>query len=290
MTSLSILYLEDTPEHIAQISARLEDDAITLNVASSACAWRRALRAGTCDLLLIGYDVAGYEGLSALTAAREQRPDLPIIVVSEPRGEAVVIEALTHGASDYVLIHDLDRLPAAIERAMRQADERARQEQAAKERKRSIRELQFINETIVEASRTRNIDALCQLIAERVHSVNPRAYVFVSLYDEKLDAVRLRAMKVDQTALEQAQAVVKMDFRKVTFQSNEIGDAAHFYTSGRLEHLPNGVATLLAGKVPRTLAQRVVRLWGIDAVYTVGFALDDQPYGGTSRRVDQPCR
>jgi len=280
MTSLSILYLEDTPDHIAQISARLEDEAITLNIASSACAWRRALRAGTCDLLLIGCDVAGYEGLSALTAAREQRPDLPIIVVSEPRGEAVVIEALTHGASDYVLIHDLDRLPAAIERAMRQADERARQEQAAKERKRSIRELQFINETIVAASRTRNIDALCQLIAERVHSVNPRAYVFVSLYDEKLDAVRLRAMKVDQTALEQAQAVVKMDFQKVTFQSNEIGDAAHFYTSGRLEHLPNGVATLLAGKVPRTLAQRVVRLWGIDAVYTVGFALDDQPYGG----------
>ncbi|NBD36758.1 MAG: PAS domain S-box protein, partial [Chloroflexi bacterium] len=207
-------------------------------------------------------------------------PDLPIIVVSEPQGETVVIEALTHGAADYVLLHDLDRLPSAIERAMRQAEERAQHYHADERLKKSIRELQFINETIIEASRTQDIDALCKLIVERVHSVNPKAYVFVSLYDRKLDAIRLRAMKVDQPALEQALAVVNIDLQKVTFQPNEIGDAAHFYTSGHLECLPDGIATLLAGKIPRVLARRVVRLWGIDGVYTVGFALDDQPYGG----------
>ncbi|MFP4394521.1 MAG: PAS domain S-box protein, partial [Anaerolineales bacterium] len=280
MTSLSILYLEDNPDHIAQVSARLEEEAITLNVASSARAWRRALRAGTCDLLLIGYDVAGYAGLAALTVAREQCPDLPIIVVSEPRGESVVIEALTHGAADYVLFHDLDRLPSAIEQALARAKTRARQQRAAEERQKSIRELQFINETIIKASRTRDIDALCQLIAERVHSVNPRAYVFVSLYDRNLDAIRLRAMTIEPSVLEPALKILNIDPHKFTLRADEMRDAAHLYTSGRLERLPGGLDVLLAEKFPPAIGRRVMRLLGIDAVYTVGFALDDQPYGG----------
>jgi diguanylate cyclase (GGDEF)-like protein len=63
-------------------------------------------------------------GCEALQAARAKRPDVPFIIVSETKGEEHAIQALKAGAADYVLRDNLDRLPAAVLDAVREAEER----------------------------------------------------------------------------------------------------------------------------------------------------------------------
>lgn len=74
------------------------------------------------DLVLCDYTLPGYDGLSALEDVKKIQPDVPFIFVSGTIGETRAIEALQHGATDYVLKNELQRLVPAIHRAMRERE------------------------------------------------------------------------------------------------------------------------------------------------------------------------
>jgi signal transduction histidine kinase len=73
------------------------------------------------------WDVILSEGPSALDALRTQGLDTPFIVVSSTRGEAAAVAAMRGGASGYVLKDDLGSLCPAVERELRDAEQRAQQ-------------------------------------------------------------------------------------------------------------------------------------------------------------------
>jgi PAS domain S-box-containing protein len=77
------------------------------------------------DLILADYKLPAFDGISALHLARSKRPDVPFIFVSGTVGEDVAIEALKIGATDYVLKQRLARLVPSVQRALREAQERA---------------------------------------------------------------------------------------------------------------------------------------------------------------------
>jgi diguanylate cyclase (GGDEF)-like protein/PAS domain S-box-containing protein len=83
-----------------------------------------ALRDFAPDIILSDFSMPGFDGMSALAIARETTPDIPFIFVSGTIGEEYAIRALKSGATDYVLKTNLVRLPAAVERAMAEAQER----------------------------------------------------------------------------------------------------------------------------------------------------------------------
>ena len=84
-----------------------------------------ALERGNIDVILSDYTMPGFDGGTALELAREKRPEIPFLFVSGTIGEDSAIEALKNGAADYVLKHRLMRLVPAVDRALREADERA---------------------------------------------------------------------------------------------------------------------------------------------------------------------
>jgi PAS domain S-box-containing protein len=71
-----------------------------------------------------------------LKLALSARPDLPFIFVSG-FGEEIAIEALTSGATDYVLKTRLSRLAPSVHRALREARERAERKRAEEALRRS---------------------------------------------------------------------------------------------------------------------------------------------------------
>ncbi|MBV9464331.1 MAG: response regulator, partial [Verrucomicrobiae bacterium] len=77
------------------------------------------------DLVLADFSMPAFDGLSALKMVREFRTDLPVIFVSGSIGEDMAIEALRKGATDYVLKERLSRLIPAVQRAMREVEDRA---------------------------------------------------------------------------------------------------------------------------------------------------------------------
>jgi PAS domain S-box-containing protein len=88
-------------------------------------AFSSALLQGGFELILADYTLPSFDGLSALRIARQQRPDLPFLFVSGTLGEEVAIEVLKIGATDYVLKTRLSRLVPSVQRALREATERA---------------------------------------------------------------------------------------------------------------------------------------------------------------------
>ncbi len=106
----------------------------------------RQLEAFTPDLILADYALPGYDGLSALEMARRKCPDVPFIFVSGNMGEEVAIEALKHGATDYVLKQRLMRLRPAVQRAFREAGEKKKLRLAEQE----IRDSAALYHSLVE--------------------------------------------------------------------------------------------------------------------------------------------
>ena len=57
-----------------------------------------------------------------LRSVREYDRALPVVMVAEPREEESAIEAMRAGARDYVVTDHLHRLPAIVERELREAE------------------------------------------------------------------------------------------------------------------------------------------------------------------------
>jgi diguanylate cyclase (GGDEF)-like protein len=85
-----------------------------------------ALRDFSPDVILSDFSMPSFDGMSALAIARAIRPETPFIFVSGTIGEEYAIRALKNGATDYVLKSNLVRLPAAVERALADAEQRRR--------------------------------------------------------------------------------------------------------------------------------------------------------------------
>src|SRR5580765_2901223 len=115
-------------------------------------------------LILSDYSLPGFNGHDALNIARQQCPETPFIFVTGTMGEEVAIETLKSGATDYVLKTRLSRLMPAVNRALREAEERSqhrRAEEQLRESHEQLRALSVYLQSVREEERTR--------IAREVH-------------------------------------------------------------------------------------------------------------------------
>jgi len=137
-TPLRILLLEDSIEDAELIQELLEADHFVCEVTrvQTRAEFLAALEDGGFDLVLSDYKLPSFDGLSALKLTLNAHPDLPFIFVSG-FGEEIAIEALTSGATDYVLKTRLSRLVPSVQRALREARERAERKKAEEALRRS---------------------------------------------------------------------------------------------------------------------------------------------------------
>src|SRR5689334_15143016 len=128
---LRVLLLEDS-----------EDDAL-LNVrelkgAGYAPDWARvetaeemaAALAERWDVILADHNMPRFDAISALDLLKAEGSDVPCIIVSGSIGEQQLLDAMQHGAEDYVLKRDLSRLGSAVPRALDIARERRERRRA----------------------------------------------------------------------------------------------------------------------------------------------------------------
>ena len=123
---LRILILEDVPTDAELIEYELRKGGIAF---SSRCVqtkedFMKELKYFLPDIILADYKLPSFDGLSALEIAKEQCPAVPFIFVSGAIGEDFAIETIKKGATDYVLKDRLSRLVRAINRALREAEEK----------------------------------------------------------------------------------------------------------------------------------------------------------------------
>ena len=127
MERLRILLLEDSPLDAELVLTRLMEDGVASEAVrvETRADYLAELERDRFDLILADYSLPSFDGGSALAIARERCPEVPFIFVSGALGEELAIETLKDGATDYVLKDRLERLVPSIQRARREAEERA---------------------------------------------------------------------------------------------------------------------------------------------------------------------
>jgi PAS domain S-box-containing protein len=146
MKKLRILNLEDNPTDSDLIKETLEDGGIECEIVrvETGEEFMAACDKGGFDIILSDYSLPSYDGFSALSVARERRPDLPFIFVSGKMGEDIAVESLKNGATDYILKGKFLRLAPSVRRALKEAEfiiEKKSRENALRESEEKYRDL-----------------------------------------------------------------------------------------------------------------------------------------------------
>jgi signal transduction histidine kinase/CheY-like chemotaxis protein len=128
---LRILLLEDSAHDAELIQELLKADFdCKVTCVQTRAGFLAGLQDAGVDLILADYKLPSFDGLSALQLASDARADVPFIFVSGSLGEEVAIEAVKIGATDYVVKSRLSRLVPSVQRALREAQERAERRKA----------------------------------------------------------------------------------------------------------------------------------------------------------------
>ena len=131
---LRALVLEDDPWDAELVVATLRKSAPTLKVEvlDSLELFRQRLGEADFDIILADYNLNGWTAIDASETLRKCGKDIPLVVVTGALGDDAAVECVRQGAADYVLKDRLERIPIAVDRAVRRKaylDEVARQNQ-----------------------------------------------------------------------------------------------------------------------------------------------------------------
>ena len=131
----TLLLLELRRGGFDPVHARVED----------ATALREALRNDSWDIVICDHVMPRFDSFMALEIVREERLDLPFIVVSGTVGEDIAVEVMKSGANDYLLKDSLIRLVPAIERELVEAESR-RQRRRVEDQLRQARKMETVGQ------------------------------------------------------------------------------------------------------------------------------------------------
>ena len=149
---IRVLHLEDNPNDAELIQAKLRADIRSCDIewVRGEADYAAALARSDFDLVICDFNLAGYDGMSALELAQTERPEAPVILLSGHLTEEEAIECVNRGATDYVFKDRIERLVPAVTRALRESAERRKRLQAEAALRLNERRLQLA----LEASET----------------------------------------------------------------------------------------------------------------------------------------
>lgn len=143
MEKLRILINEDMPSDSELLEYEIRKggfDFIATRVATRE-GFVAALEEFDPDIIISDYHLPSFDGMQALSLAREHSPLLPFIIVTGAMNEETAVECMKAGADDYVLKEHLRRLVPAIGLAL--ANNRQRKEHLLGEERLAASERKF---------------------------------------------------------------------------------------------------------------------------------------------------
>ena len=117
----SILIIDDEAGMRDMVSRLFSEAGYETATAPDGASGLQAAKAGDFDLVLLDMSLPKMSGLEVLNGIKEDKPDLPVIMVTAYGSTQTAVEALRLGAYDYIAKpFDLDEIQVVAERALEQ--------------------------------------------------------------------------------------------------------------------------------------------------------------------------
>jgi len=130
--ALRILILEDVPMDAELVEYELERAHIPFasRRVDSRDEFLRELEEFRPDLILSDYTLPRFDGMTALSLARERAPSVPFLIVTGSVNEETAVGCMKAGATDYLLKSNLSRIGPAIHAALERSRAHTQKTQA----------------------------------------------------------------------------------------------------------------------------------------------------------------
>ena len=143
---LRVLIVEDSEDDTLLTVRQLRRGGYTVDYVQvdTPTAMETVLDQQVWDIVIADYSLPAFSGLEALKTLQNRKLDLPFIIVSGTIGEDIAVAAMKAGAHDYLIKGNLARLVPAVERELREAQQRHNRyitEQALQESEERFRQL-----------------------------------------------------------------------------------------------------------------------------------------------------
>jgi PAS domain S-box-containing protein len=202
--ALRILILEDVPMDAELVEYELERARIPFVArrVDSREAFLEELGAFRPDVILSDYTLPRFDGMTALSLARERVPSTPFLIVTGSVNEETAVGCMKAGATDYLLKSNLARIGPAIQAALqreRAQAEKIRAETALATSERRFRSLVQNSSDLVTIVAPDSTILYASDSAERIVGYAARELVGTTLlaYLESSDSDRLRGLLHD---------------------------------------------------------------------------------------------
>ncbi|WP_269540605.1 response regulator [Cerasicoccus fimbriatus] len=156
---LKALIVEDSEADALMVVRKLKQGGYQLQ-------WRRvqtrddflaALDSEDWDIILSDYNIPNFGAPYALAIIREQNRDLPFIAISGAVGEEKAVELMKAGAHDFLLKDSLARLAPAVQRELKEVENRRLRQFAEEQAKFAAAKLQQTQNLLAESQRVAGI-------------------------------------------------------------------------------------------------------------------------------------
>src|SRR6185312_7025483 len=150
---LRILILEDVPMDAELVEYELGRTNIPFDArcVDTKDGFLRELDEFQPDLILSDYTLPRFDGMTALSLARERAPTIPFLIVTGSVNEETAVGCMKAGATDYLLKSNLARIGPAIEAALGRVQSRTEKARAEAALRRSEANLRAIFNTSIQA-------------------------------------------------------------------------------------------------------------------------------------------
>jgi PAS domain S-box-containing protein len=169
---LRVLIVEDSVDDAELLLRQLRRagyDPVSERV-QTADAMKTALERGTWDLVVCDYTMPQFDAPTALTLLNQSGRDVPFIVVSGSIGEDIAVTMMKSGAHDYILKQNLTRFVPALQRELREAENRRQQRVTAQARQQlEIERAELLDRLTQE---NEDLTALTQVTANAISTLD----------------------------------------------------------------------------------------------------------------------
>jgi DNA-binding NtrC family response regulator len=133
---LQILIIEDNADDLFRIERELKRAGLVFHAqrVTSKEEFIAEIHNQTPDLVLSDHGLPSFDGFTALDIVQKKCPEVPFIFVTGSNDHGMVAEMYESGAADYVYKNHLSDLVPAVQQALREAEERAKENETRTER------------------------------------------------------------------------------------------------------------------------------------------------------------
>jgi signal transduction histidine kinase len=170
---LRVLIVEDSEDDMLLILRELRQGGYTLDHVrvDTAAAMHTALEQQSWDIVIADYSLPAFSGPEALKLLQSQGLDLPFIIVSGTIGEETAVAAMKAGAHDFLSKGKLARLLPAVERELRDAEERRKRRNAELALQEATTEKQQLEAQFLRVQRLESLGTLASGIAHDFNNI-----------------------------------------------------------------------------------------------------------------------